>query len=132
MNDLRKLTVKDIRDLGPCYDPVDEIESVTENSVGTVLDILKMEGISDRDKIWVVTRLIKDRSKRLFAVWCARGALKLIKDPDSRSIDACNVAAAAADAAYAAADAAYADAAYADARSSQVKKLLEMLGEKTK
>jgi hypothetical protein len=29
---------------------------------------------------------------RLFAVWCARNTLKLVKDPDIRSIEACNVA----------------------------------------
>ena len=33
-----------------------------------------------------------DRTLRLFAVWCAREALKLIDDPDPRSIAACDVA----------------------------------------
>jgi hypothetical protein len=33
-----------------------------------------------------------DRSLRLFAVWCAREALKLVKEPDPRSIAACDVA----------------------------------------
>jgi len=33
-----------------------------------------------------------DRTARLFAVWCAREALKLIDEPDPRSIEACNVA----------------------------------------
>ena len=33
-----------------------------------------------------------DRTLRLFAVWCAREALKLVKEPDPRSIAACDVA----------------------------------------
>ena len=33
-----------------------------------------------------------EKSARLFAVWCAREALKLIDEPDPRSVDACDVA----------------------------------------
>ena len=33
-----------------------------------------------------------DRTLRLFAVWCARESLKLVKEPDPRSIYACDVA----------------------------------------
>jgi hypothetical protein len=33
-----------------------------------------------------------DKTLRLFAVWCAREALKLVADPDPRSIAACDVA----------------------------------------
>ena len=77
-----------------------------------------------------------DRTARLFAVWCARNALKLIANPDPRSIAACDVAEryangeatdderdAASDAARDAARAAAWDAASA----AQSKKLLEML-----
>ncbi|HUV93083.1 MAG TPA: hypothetical protein VMV80_08350, partial [Anaerolineales bacterium] len=32
------------------------------------------------------------RTARLFAVWCAREALKLVDEPDPRSVEACNVA----------------------------------------
>ena len=32
-----------------------------------------------------------DRDLRLFSVWCAREALKLVKEPDERSINACDV-----------------------------------------
>lgn len=35
---------------------------------------------------------MSDKDMRLFAVWCAREALKLIPKPDPRSINACNVA----------------------------------------
>jgi hypothetical protein len=64
----------------------------------------------------------------LFAVWCAREALKLIADPDERSVETCNVVEryangeateeellAARDAADDATDAAYSYAAYSDA-----------------
>ena len=91
-----------------------------------------------------------ERTARLFAVWCAREALKLIDEPDPRSIDACDVAekyangkatqedlaaasatawAAARDAARAAARDAARAAARAAARDAQVKKLIEMLEE---
>ena len=33
-----------------------------------------------------------DRTARLFAVWCARQVLKLVDEPDPRSIETCNVA----------------------------------------
>ena len=33
-----------------------------------------------------------DKTARLFAVWCAREALKLIDNPDPRSVNACDVA----------------------------------------
>src|SRR5574340_461793 len=94
-----------------------------------------------------------DKNLRLFAVWCAREALKLINNPDSRSVAACDVAeryangeatdaelaaawaaagAAAWDAAGDAAGAAAWNAARAAARNAaedaQTKKLCELLG----
>ena len=35
---------------------------------------------------------MSDRDMRLFAVWCAREALKHIENPDARSVEAFNVA----------------------------------------
>jgi hypothetical protein len=98
-----------------------------------------------------------DRTLRLFAVWCAREALKLVKEPDPRSVNAVDVAEryangnatgdelhaawaaaraaawdaardAARDTAWAAARAAAWAAARAAARAAQSKKLIEMLG----
>ncbi len=45
------------------------------------------------DIIWVLVRkqFMTDRNLRLFAVWCAREALKLVDNPDIRSINACNI-----------------------------------------
>jgi hypothetical protein len=86
-----------------------------------------------------------DKNMRLYAVWCAREALKLVDSPDPRSINACDVAekygngeatykelaaarAAAMDAAWAAARDTARDAAMAAARDAQYKKLWEMIG----
>ena len=113
----------------------------------------KPEG--DGEKVWGnKIRLVRkveqwdERMQRLFAVWCAREALKLVEKPDPRSIAACDVAEryanseatkeemdAAYSAARAAADAAYAAYSAADAAAraaayaAQSKKLLEMAGE---
>jgi len=81
------VTMADIKSLNPCFDPVKKF-SVPENWSGTLLDILEDSRISDIDKIWAVTQLVDDKTKRLFAVHCAREALKNIKNPDPR-ISAC-------------------------------------------
>lgn len=76
-----------------------------------------------------------ERTARLFAVWCARQALKLRDKPDPRSVTACDVAVryangeATRDELYAAMDAAW-DAAMAAAREAQYRQLMEMLDEK--
>ena len=58
----------------------------------TLCEFLAIEDIPPKDRIWIVTRFLPDRENRLFAVWCAKEALKLIQDPDKRSINACKVA----------------------------------------
>ena len=83
------ITLKDIRDLDPCYDPA---KHLPEDWHGSLLDILNLKGPSPEDKIWVVTGLLDDKTKRLFIAWCAREALKLLENPDPRSVAACDVA----------------------------------------
>jgi len=84
-------TINDIRKLGPCYDPA---RYAPEDWTGTALDVLKAEQIPAVDRLWVVLHegWIDERTARLFAVWCARETLKLISDPDPRSVAACDVA----------------------------------------
>lgn len=65
-------TIKDIRDLQPCYDPRVYLPN---DWSGTALDILQHEHIPMMDKVWVVRNWVGDRVNRLFAVWCARYAL---------------------------------------------------------
>lgn len=130
------ITLQDIRDKGPCYDPE---KYLSENWSGTLLDVLDIKECPFDHRLWVVTHFLCDKLNRLFAVYCARQALTLIENPDERSIKACEVAekfalglateaeldaawAAARDAAWAAADAAWAaaaDAAWAAARAAR-------------
>ena len=122
-------TIEDIRALNPCYDPA---RFLPEDWTGTALDILRVESCPPEDRLWVVLNegWIDDRTMRLFAVWCAREALKLIDNPDPRSVAAVNVAERFANGESTAEELAAARAAaWAAARDAQVKKLVEMLEE---
>lgn len=83
------ITLKEIRDLNPCYDPA---KYLPEDWQGTVSDLLKVEDCPESDRIWVAVRLIDSKTAHLFAVWCAREALALVPSPDPRSLAACDVA----------------------------------------
>ena len=121
------LTRESARKAGACYD---------DKRLATLIPV---EGSSPRqvaeleipidDRIWALCNAVgaSDKTLRLFAVWCAREALKLGKEPDPRSVNACDVAEAFAngdatqadlDAARAAARAAAWDAARAAARAA--------------
>lgn len=63
-----------------------------ERSSSKALEILKSNKIYDTDKIWIVMECLDDKTQRLFAVWCARRALTNVRNPDPRSIQACDVA----------------------------------------
>ena len=82
-----------IRSFRPCYDPskyIDEDESLTVKE-----GVEKYRGIVPaKDILWLLCRneFLSDRDLRLFAVWCAREALKLVDNPDQRSVAACDVA----------------------------------------
>jgi hypothetical protein len=89
MAGMKTLTLADIRAVNPCYDPATE---VAEEWTGTVADILRLEHVAAADRIWVVTRFLDDKTNRLFAVWCAREALKLVASTDPRAVAACDVA----------------------------------------
>lgn len=88
---MNKFTIEDIRKLEPCYDPS---KYLAEDWEGTALDILRMDDVSAIDRLWVICHQdwIDDRTLRLFAVWCARQALALVRNPDPRSVAACDVA----------------------------------------
>ena len=131
-----------IRSKKPCYNPAIYLP---EGWKGSVKGILRHREIPASDKLWVVLRkdLLNDKPLRLFAVACARRALARIKNPDPRSLKACDVAESfangiatreeltlARDDAYAATAAATATAAYTAERKWQVKYLLTMLEDK--
>ena len=95
MTQFKQITIKRLRNLSPCYDPT-EIgipENYRANISRFIKDYRNLTQSKD-DMLWVLLRpeFLSDRLCRLFAVWCARKALKLIDDPDKRSINACNVA----------------------------------------
>jgi len=85
------MTIQDIRDIAPCYDPG---KYLPEDWEGSVVDILNIAGCPANDRLWVVLReeFIDAKTLRLFAVWCFHEALKLVDKPDPRSIGACDVA----------------------------------------
>lgn len=85
------LTLADIRAKRPCVEH-EPGKYVAETWTGTVADVLRLENVGPAERIWVATRFLDDRTLRLFAVWCAREALKLIPNPDPRSVAACDVA----------------------------------------
>ena len=86
---MKTYTLKDIRKLNPCYDPS---KYALKDWEGTILDILNADIVPAYDRIWLACELLDDKTNRLFAVYCAKEALKLINKPDKRSIKACNVA----------------------------------------
>ncbi len=83
-----------IRSLNPCYDPSEK--NIPDGENLPVLEwVNKYRGIvPDKDIIWLLCRpeFMSDKDLRLFAVWCAREALKLVNNPDERSINACDIA----------------------------------------
>ena len=83
-----------IRSFSPCYNPSRYVKDENET-----LPILKWvtkyrSKVPDKDIIWLLCHkeFMSDKDLRLFAVWCAREALKLVDKPDQRSVEACNVA----------------------------------------
>ena len=89
------ITLEFLRDLDPCYDP--ETIGFTEDLNLTPLQFIEQfedKVKSKSDIIWLLCRpeFMNDRDLRLFAVWCAREALKLQSKPDERSVLACDVA----------------------------------------
>ena len=130
----KKIRYNDLVKMNPCYIPEDI--GITKGYSATIPEFIKEyrdKVKSKEDIIWVICRkeYMSDKDLRLFAVWCAREALKLDDNPDERSINACNVAEsfangqanrgeldAAKDAARAAARAAARDAAWGAARDA--------------
>jgi hypothetical protein len=83
-----------IRKFKPCYDPSELITD--ENEELPIKDwVQKYRNIvPTNDILWLLLRkeFLSEKDLRLFAVWCAREALKLVENPDERSVEACNVA----------------------------------------
>ncbi len=83
-----------IRTFNPCYDP-NEVVTDESELLEPIEWIEKYRGeLPDKDIVWLLCRneFLSEKQLRLFAVWCARETLKLVENPDSRSINACDVA----------------------------------------
>jgi hypothetical protein len=139
---MKTTTLEQIRSFHPCYDPAEiGMKEGREYKITPQTIMAWSKRVHDKaDIIWLLCRneFMSEKDMRLFAVWCAREALRLSENPDKRSIEACNVAerfangeatrneldaawAAAGAAAWAAAGA----AARAAAREAQIKQLLK-------
>jgi hypothetical protein len=83
-----------IRSIDPHYDPSKFIKD--ENEELPIKDWIQKyrDVVPAKDIFWILLReeFLSEKDLRLFAVWCTREALKLIANPDERSVEACNVA----------------------------------------
>jgi hypothetical protein len=83
-----------IRQFKPYYDPSKYITD--ENEELPIKDWIQKyrNVIPAKDILWLLLRkeFLSVKDLKLFAVWCAREVLKLIENPDERSVKACNVA----------------------------------------
>jgi hypothetical protein len=90
----KTISNKIIRKFNIGYDPSDVIKD--ENEELPIKDwIQKYRNIvPTKDIFWLLLRreFMSEKDLILFAVWCAREALKLVANPDERSVEACNVA----------------------------------------
>ena len=89
------ITLELLKSFDPCYNP--EKIGFTKKLKLTPLEAIEQfsDKVENKDDImWILCRkeFMSERDMRLFAVWCAREALKLDDNPDERSINACNVA----------------------------------------
>ena len=145
-----KITYEDLIAKAPCYNPLEiGMPKSYSATISEFINEYRNKVKNKEDIIWVVCHedYMTDRDMRLFAVWCTREALKLVDNPDPKSINACNVAerfannkatkeemaavrdaawAASCDAGYAVRDAARTTvwAASGDARDAQINELL--------
>ena len=122
----------------PCYAEAKIREIANGKDDWTALEILRLENVSDQDKLWSVLReeFIDANLLHEFSCRVAEKALLLIPNPDMRSVKAIEAKRAwlrgeidtsELSTAWAAASDAASDAAWAAARAEQVAILIEML-----
>jgi len=90
----KTISNKIIRTIKPSYNPSKYITD--ENEELPIKDwIQKYRSLIPTDDIMRLLcrkEFLSKKDLRLFAVWCAREALKLVEKPDKRSVEACDVA----------------------------------------
>lgn len=82
---MKHITIKDIRDLNPCYDPIKYLPPYWS---GSISDILDLSECPIRNRFWVVFKLLPKDLVIDFVCDVVESALFLYSDnPDQRSID---------------------------------------------
>ena len=92
---MKTISNRIIRKFKPCYDPSEVVADESEElTVIEWVNKYRDKVYNKSDIIWLLCNkhFMTDKDMRLFAVWCAREALKLVDNPDARSINACDVA----------------------------------------
>ena len=150
MSNHKTITLEAFKRLNPCW--IRQGREGDLNKIGarktewSALDILRLpnDEVSAEDRLWSARWLIEDKIMHEFACRCAEEALKLVKNPDPRSVAAIAAKrawllgeidneqlASARAAAWAAAWAAASDAAWASARAAawgnQINILIELI-----
>ena len=95
MKKITKVSNRIIRRFNPCYDPAElGIKESEYLPIAEAVEKYRDAVKNKEDIIWLLCReqFMSDKDMRLFAVWCAREALKLVDNPDRRSVNACDVA----------------------------------------
>ena len=82
----KEITIQDIRDLDPCYDPG---RYLPDNWSGTVMDILEIDSCPVEDRFWVVLReeFLPENLLHEFACLCAESVLHSYEDSTRKMID---------------------------------------------
>ena len=95
MKKITKISNRIIRRFNPCYDPAElGIKESEYLPIAEAVEKYRDAVKNKEDIIWLLCReqFMSDKDMRLFAVWCAREALKLVDNPDRRIVNACDVA----------------------------------------
>ena len=68
---MKRLTYSDIVALSPCYDPIKHISSTWQ---GTLIDVLKLQNVPAKDRLWVTVRadFMTDKQLHQYGQACAR------------------------------------------------------------
>jgi len=77
---MKKITVKDILEKVPCPEWTEARLQAKIGKGKTLLEILDLSGVEDKDKIWCVIRFLDDKTNRAFAIWCARRCESKVKE----------------------------------------------------
>ncbi len=81
-----KITYAQIKALGPCYDPIKFIPAIWS---GTIKQILKMENVEAKDRLWVAVRADFLTLKQIHAYGLACARLSEVYNTDPR-VKQCN------------------------------------------